>query len=379
MKQIPPSRSAHHGTKFSATVGSLFALAVAMAGPVVSHAQAPADRNVVYGMYSGLALLLDVYRPEKPNGFGVIHVKGSGWQAGGPGYGAPQLKRGAGGSAEVSALVEAGYTVFSVNHRGSAHFPYPAAVEDVQRAVRFIRHNAREYGIDAGRIGAIGGSSGGHLVSMLGVLDGAGDAGSSDPVEQESAKIQTVVARATPADLRLMPQVPQVVSFVGMPMDESPASPANRRYLEVSPFTYVSPDDPPFLLVHGEADATVPFTQSEFFVHVLREAGVEVKLVRIAGGTHGPTFGDPERATLYGRESVQWFNSHLPHARPAGRPVPVAREAASEAGDAPLDRRKASEIRQKAASGQTLTPEEKAYLDRFMAARGGAKGKGSKQ
>ncbi len=72
-------------------------------------------------------------------------------------------------------LVAAGYTVFTVNHRAVPRFQYPAAVEDVQRAVRFIRYHAVDYGIHPNRIGAVGGSSGGHIVSMLGVLDGEGD------------------------------------------------------------------------------------------------------------------------------------------------------------------------------------------------------------
>lgn len=359
------------------SVLALAAMIIGSLGPV--HAQTPTENNVVYGMYSGLALLMDVYRPAQSNGFGVIHIKGSGWQAGGPGYDAPQLKRGTGNSAEVSALVKEGYNVFCVNHRGSSAFPYPAAVEDVQRAVRFIRHNAREYGIDPDRIGAIGGSSGGHLVSMLGVLDGHGDSKAANPIERESAKVQTVVARATPSDLRLMPQVPQVVKFVGMPMDEDPASPANRRYCEVSPFTYVSADDPAFLLVHGDADTTVPFAQAELFERVLRKSGVEAKLVRIEGGTHGPTFGDPERARLYARESVQWFNRHLPRAQPPPRTAVVPNALVSEAGADPIDMQKVREIRQKTRSGQPVTPEEKAYLDRAMAARGGGEAKGAKQ
>src|SRR5262247_1667284 len=72
-------------------------------------------------------------------------------------------------------LVEAGYTVFAINHRAAPRFRYPAAVEDAQRAVRFVRHNSERFGISATRIGAAGGSSGGHLVSLLGTLAGEGD------------------------------------------------------------------------------------------------------------------------------------------------------------------------------------------------------------
>src|SRR5262249_30301290 len=157
---------------------------------------AEVDANVVYGMYSGLALLLDVHRPERPNGYGIVHIAGSGWGA--PlGYDAVPLKeperglpRGRPQARYVEALVAAGYTVFSITHRAAPRFPYPAAVEDAQRAVRYVRYHAARYGVRSSRLGALGGSSGAHLVSLLGVLDGAGDPDHADPVEREGAKVQ---------------------------------------------------------------------------------------------------------------------------------------------------------------------------------------------
>ena len=155
------------------------------------------ETNVVYGMYSGLALLMDVHRPANPNGYGIILVSGSGWTA--PmAYSAAPLKSITPSLQYAKPLVAAGYTVFSVNHRALPRFHYPAAVEDVQRAVRFVRSNAASFGIRPDRIGAAGGSSGGHLVSMLGTLDGKGNPEDPDPVERESAKVQCVVARAAP-------------------------------------------------------------------------------------------------------------------------------------------------------------------------------------
>src|SRR5919198_61382 len=88
------------------------------------------ERNVVYGMYSGLALLMDVYRPDQPNGYGIVHISGSGWSA--PlGLDARPLKASAHVETEALPLVEAGYTVCSINHRATPRFPYPAAVETV--------------------------------------------------------------------------------------------------------------------------------------------------------------------------------------------------------------------------------------------------------
>ena len=152
----------------------LTAAAAALAAPPAP--QAPpvpvrpvnVERNVIFGMYSGFALLMDVHRPVTSNGYGIVFVAGSGWQA--PlEYGATPLK-----DTQVPlwgpALVAAGYTVFAVNHRAAPRFHYPAAVEDVQRAVRFIRHHAKVYGIDPDRIGGLGGSSGGHLIGLVSTL-----------------------------------------------------------------------------------------------------------------------------------------------------------------------------------------------------------------
>ena len=118
--------------------------AAAQVQPLAAGARV--EPNVVYGMYSGLALLLDVHRPATPNGYGVIFVSGSGWQAPTT-YDATPLKQN-----QIPIwgppLLQAGYTVFALNHRAVPRFHYPGAVEDVQRAIRFVRHHAKEYGID---------------------------------------------------------------------------------------------------------------------------------------------------------------------------------------------------------------------------------------
>lgn len=146
-------------------------------------AQDRTELNVVYGMYSGLALLGDIYHPNAPNGHGVVLVGGSAVSA--PlSLNSTALKDAADHSL-TNALTNSGYLVFAVNHRAAPRFQYPAAVEDVQRAVRFLRANAGKYRINPDRIGAVGSSSGGHLVGMLGTLDGKGftSYGSAPPTE----------------------------------------------------------------------------------------------------------------------------------------------------------------------------------------------------
>ena len=164
-----------------------------------ASAEERVERNVVFGMYSGLALLMDVYHPENPNGYGIVFISGSGWTRE-LSLDATPLKESGQEDIYAVPLAAAGYTVFGINHRASPRFRHPAHLEDAQRAVRFVRHHAERFGIAPDRIGAMGGSSGGHLVSLLGVLDGAGSSTDASPVNRESARVQVVVARAAPTD-----------------------------------------------------------------------------------------------------------------------------------------------------------------------------------
>ena len=259
-------------------------------------AQARVDQNVVYGMYSGLALLMDVHHPAEPNGYGIIQIWGSGWHAP-TAYGARQLKWW--GPRQI--FLDAGYTVFTINHRAAPRFRYPAAVEDAQRAVRFVRHNAEQYGVDPDQLGGWGHSSGGHLIAMLAVMDGDGDPDDPDPVNQASAKLQVVVAQAGVFDFAVLFDNPWPASvnasFLGAPL-----RPGDPTYRAASPITYVTPDDPPMLLIHGDDDQVVPFTQSEFMLAALEEHGIEARLIRIPGGGHGANDAP---------ETVRWLNRNL--------------------------------------------------------------------
>lgn len=273
------------------------------------------ETNVIYGMYSGLALLLDIYYPAQPNGFGIIHISGSGWSA--PlSLDATPLKGSRHVEMEGLPLVEAGYTLFTINHRATPRFQYPAAVEDAQRAVRFVRHHAAHYGIDPDRIGAIGGSSGGHLVSLLGLLPGDGDPNDESPINRLSARVQCVVARAAPGSFVSDFHgrgAPALFLGVAINTDTPPASLEYQRALAASPVTHVTAAAPPFFLIHGDADDVVPITQSEATAAALQAVGVSVKHRRVPGGGHGPALlADPVIAT----EIVAWFDEHL--RRPSG-------------------------------------------------------------
>jgi acetyl esterase/lipase len=285
---------------------------------IPATAQTKVERNVVYGMHSGLALLMDVYHSDRPNGRGIVCIPGSGWNM--PlGYDAVPLKdRPA--VAGWRALTQSGYTLFVINHRATPAFQYPAPVEDAQRAVRFVRANARRFGVSADHIGALGASSGGHLAAMLGTLDGKGDQDDADAVNRFSAKVQSVVAIYGAFDLKGIPTVlggPAVALFVGARPVRGSAPPNSadvRRFVAASPITYVTGDDAPFLLFHGDADETVPFDQSRLMDEVLKKAGVAVTFVPVPGGGHGENFllkpGDPRLPDVIG-QAAKWFDKHL--------------------------------------------------------------------
>ena len=263
----------------------------------------PTQNNIVYGMYSGLALLMDVHESLKPNGRGIIFISGSGWRRPTT-YDAPQLKEGGQFDIWGQAMVEQGYTVFSINHRAVPRFPYPGPIEDAQRAVRFVRHRAPEYGIDPDRIGALGGSSGGHLVSALGVFPGEGDADSEDPVERESAKAQCIVARAAP--LYFHDQVGHNLFDDGQGTEVSAETKA-----AASPALHVNAQTAPHLLLHGDADLQVPYDQAPIMKEYLEKAGVDVELIRVPGGGHGPTFAGAGDMPSYIEATINWFNRYL--------------------------------------------------------------------
>ena len=297
------------------TMRHALALAVFVATTVNASAQPRVEKNVLYGMYSGAAMLLDVHYPGKSNGLGVIFIAGSGWNAA-LGYAALPLKESPQVDMYVPSLLQAGYTVFTLTHRATPTFRYPAPLEDVQRAVRFIRHNAARFAIDLARLGGMGGSSGAHLVSLLATLDGAGEASDPDPVNRQSAKLQCAVARAAPTDLTHMNATlggPLVSLLLGARVDD--ATPKNsieyKTAWAASPVNYVSADDPPTLLIHGDADRTVPFHQSELLEAALKQVNVPVKLIRIEGADHGPDFPGAKNPPDYKAEMVKWFDTYL--------------------------------------------------------------------
>jgi acetyl esterase/lipase len=250
-----------------------------------SVAQSRIDQGIAYGTYYGATLTLDVYHPADPNGLGVLLVHGTGWH-GEPGYGSGEMKEGRPQANRIrDVLVEDGFTVFVPNYRVAPGFRYPAAIEDLRRAVRYIRANASEFGIAVAPLGALGTSAGGHLVGLLALQDGQGEPGAADPIMRHSAKVQAAVTIASGGDPLAGPPMDFFASFIGEPRGFFEPS---ALWVESSPVTYISDDDPPFLVIHARDDRVADIVRDEAIVDALRQAGRDVEFIEYETGGHEP-------------------------------------------------------------------------------------------
>lgn len=240
------------------------------------------ERDIEYANINGYSLKLDMYYPKSAKTAvpAVIYVHGGGWTSGDK---AGMRKE------DLSALLDRGYLVASINYRLAPQYKFPAQIEDVKQAVRFLRANASRFGLDPTRIGAWGGSAGGHLVALLGTCDDA-DFSTGPYVFSVSGRVQAVVDWFGPADLVNMAQPNLIAQVFG-----------NEAVLKsASPITYVSSDDPPFLIMHGDQDKTVPLSQSETLYQKLQAAVVPSQLVVVKNAGHSfiPTGTAPISPTL---------------------------------------------------------------------------------
>jgi len=249
--------------------------------------------DIVYGHKDGMALTFDVFRPSGPsNGAGVLYMVSGGWVSR---WRAPEAyARG------FTGLLAEGFTVFAVRHGSSPRYKVPEAEDDVDRALRYIHLHSVELGVDRDRLGVFGGSAGGHLSLMLGLDPNTGDPDAADEVERADSRVAAVVAYYPPVDVRRM--VGPSDAFPALDFDVELAA-------EISPILFVTPDDPPTLLIHGDADRLVPISHSERMSEALTGAGVVSDFVTIPGGDHG--FTRTEDRARAEELMVSWFRQHL--------------------------------------------------------------------
>lgn len=194
--------------------------------------------------------------------------------------------------------LRAGYAVAAINYRLSQHALFPAQIEDCKAAVRWLRAHADRYGIDPARIASWGESAGGHLAAMLGTTGSTAELEVGEHLDL-SSRVQAVVDFFGPTDFLQMDahRLPQgmVHDTPDSPESELVGGPIQERRAEVAranPVTYVGPDAPPFLIIHGDQDPLVPYHQSTLLVAALEAAGVPVTFYTVAGAGHGG-FTDP--------------------------------------------------------------------------------------
>lgn len=268
---------------------------------------AAVERGVVYCTNAGVALTMDVYYPSQAAAAApaVLYVHGGGWEHGDSSLGGVNARI-------AQALTARGMLVAAVNYRLAPEYLWPAQIVDVKCAVRYLRANAQHYGIDPSKIGAWGGSAGGHLVSMLGTT-GPNAGFDTGQYLRQSSSVQAVVDMFGPADLTAGGWGPYATSVVEQVFGVKPGQDSS-ALAHASPVTYIQSNDPPFLIFHGAKDAVVPLSQSQELASRFQAAGVSATLVTVQNAGHGfaPT-GGPISPTLTDitQAAVDFFSQQL--------------------------------------------------------------------
>ncbi len=221
------------------------------------------EKDIVYGKVDDIELKLDLYQAAKPTKKprpAILYIHGGGWKGGD--------KREFAWYAGM--LAQNGYAVATINYRLSGQAKYPAQIQDCQAALAWLEQNARRYRIDRNRIATMGGSAGGHLASLLALKEG-------------KARIRAVVSVFGAHELNDdggNQSAPE--AFIGAARTEK-----LEQWKDAACTTHVSADDPPFLLIHGDKDATVPLSQSERLLKALLAKRVRAQLIVVRGAGHG--------------------------------------------------------------------------------------------
>ncbi|HBL48309.1 alpha/beta hydrolase [Gimesia sp.] len=210
-----------------------------------------------------LDLVMPRERSETPRP-AIIFVHGGGWSSGDKGRGIFRS-----GPVEYANL---GYVCISVNYRLSDDDPFPACLQDVKCAVRWLRAHADKYNVDPNRIGGYGNSAGAHLVSLLGLVDEAHQLEGDGPWQEQSSLLNAVCVSAIPTDFVNWPGGIRNKQTLFQLLD-SPVASLEEQAIKASPITYVNKQAPPFLVFQGTADRLVDVSQADSFVAALKAAG----------------------------------------------------------------------------------------------------------
>lgn len=249
--------------------------------------------DVEYAVVDGQSLKLDLHLPEAKNTPLIVWVHGGAWRAGSK------------ADMPLGGLVAQGYAVASVDYRLSTVAPFPAMIHDIKAAIRFLRAEAGEHGYDATKLGVAGSSAGGHLAALVGVTNGVreleGTVGAH--LDQSSdvrfaislfgaSDLMTILAQSKPQGLKMRVPALQLL------LDGQPSEKPELARL-ASPVSHLDRNDPPLLLIHGDADPQMPPEQSIELAEACKKAGVKVQLEIIPGAVHGgKVFYDDKQIAL---------------------------------------------------------------------------------
>jgi len=239
-------------------------------------------RDVVYGQGGTRTIRMHLVRPKAPSQPMpvVVYIHGGAWRQGSK----------EGGVSLLRSLARKGYLGATIEYRFSQEATFPAQIEDCKCAIRHLRANAKTYGLDPDRIGVWGSSAGGFLAALLGTSGGVKEFEGTGGSPEQSSRVQAVVDWYGPTDFLTMGRneidhdaadSPES-RLVGGPIQEN-----REKTAKASPIAYVTADDPPFLIMHGDKDNLVPLAQSERLHEALRKAGVESTLQVLPGQRHG--------------------------------------------------------------------------------------------
>ena len=266
--------------------------------------------DVIYGRKYGMALTMDVFQPEQPNGYGMVFMVSGGF------FSAKEMIN----INFLRPFIDRGYTVFAVMHGSQPRYIIPEAVQDIHRAIRFIRHNAERFEVKGEKLGISGGSAGGHLSLTMGTQGEAGDPKAKDPIDRESSAVQAVACFFPPTDFLNYgaPGVDAVgvgilAGFKAAFGSRADTEEGRKEYgQEISPVNFITAEMPPTLIVHGDADKLVPYQQAEIFVNKAKDAGANARLVRREGKDHGWPEMDKDIELF-----ADWFDEHLRELKPS--------------------------------------------------------------
>jgi acetyl esterase/lipase len=264
-------------------------------------------RDVIYAKHDGVALTMDVFKPAKPNGAAVIKIISGGWKSNHNGI-------------SDGTWPSHGYTTFVVVHGTQPRFQVEEIVADLNRAVRFVRAHAAEYGVDPHKIGVTGGSAGGHLSLMLTTRGGPGKK-TNDPVDALSSRPDATACFYPPTDYLNWFEPGDNAVGIGRLAEYAPAfgvkatTAEGRATLgrELSPIYWVHKEQPPVYIVHGDADPGVSVTQSLRFLAKCHEVGATCEVTIRQGAGHGGWAEMPEDVN----RMAEWFDLQLLGKQPA--------------------------------------------------------------